>query len=599
MIKARRKILFSLIIVITSFFSIIKVNANTINRIDMDIVIHSNGDASVTEIWDAYLDQGTEGYKPYANLGNANITNFSVSDDSGAVYDSLSEWDTSLSFNNKAYKCGIHNTANGVELCWGISNYGKRIYTLKYDLSNFVSQYTDAQGIYFNFLNLDQSIGKAKITIHSDVSFSLENSKIWGFGYFGKDVFENGTIIFESDGHLSSNQYIVGLIRFESNLFNTNNRIDSSFDDIYNSAFNDVKDLSNDTYEPHYSFGSILLILIALIFNPVFWIFGFMVLYRLKGKTWLLGSGKSSNELNFGIEGKILPPENQIDYWREIPCDKDLEKAYWVCLQYNVVFENKLREGIIGAILLKWIKNGFITVSETKKGLFSFKDNNYAIDFSNMTHAENEIENNLFTMLISACGSNKILEAKEFEKWSKKNYSKILSWFSFICDKEQSYLEAQGLITSTSEETDGMFGRKKTIIVKNVNPQLREEALHLTGLKKFLLDFSVIAEREYFEVHVWEEYLIFAQLLGIADKVEEQFNKLYPNFNQLSKLNTDITTITVRNMATICYKGVQEGIARSSSGNDYSGSSRSSGSGGSSYSSGGSSSGGSSGGGFR
>ena len=43
-------------------------------------------------------------------------------------------------------------------------------------------------------------------------------------------------------------------------------------------------------------------------------------------------------------------------------------------------------------------------------------------------------------------------------------------------------------------------------------------------------------EREYFEVEIWEEYLIFAQLLGIADKVEKQFKKLYPDFNEIAKI---------------------------------------------------------------
>ena len=102
-------------------------------------------------------------------------------------------------------------------------------------------------------------------------------------------------------------------------------------------------------------------------------------------------------------------------------------------------------------------------------------------------------------------------------------------------------------------------------------------------------------EREYFEVHMWEEYLIYAQLLGIADKVEEQFSKLYPSFNQQTKLNTSLTTVAIRNMAYIGYKGYKAG--RSSQ--TYSGSSCSSGGGGRSYSSGGHSSGGSSGGGFR
>ena len=159
------------------------------------------------------------------------------------------------------------------------------------------------------------------------------------------------------------------------------------------------------------------------------------------------------------------------------------------------------------------------------------------------------------------------------------------------------------MITNTTEETKGIFGKTKTITVKNVKLQLREDAIQMKGLKKFLLDFSMMPKKEYFEVHIWEEYLIFAQLLGIADKVEKQFSKLYPNFNRETLLNTEITTIAVRSTAEICYEGVRAGAARdtirASSGGDYSGSSRDSGGGGSSYDSGGSSSGGSSGGGFR
>ena len=195
------------------------------------------------------------------------------------------------------------------------------------------------------------------------------------------------------------------------------------------------------------------------------------------------------------------------------------------------------------------------------------------------------------------------LEAKEFYKWSKKNYYKVESWFSNILSKEQSKLEEQRFITNGTIETTGIYGKQVTMNVKNVNSSLKEEAIQLKGLKKFLLDFSMMPEREYFEVHIWEEYLIFAQLLGIADKVEKQFSKLYPSFNELTPLNMGVTTVVVRSMATTCYKGFYEGVKRAevktSSSHDYSGSSSSSGGGGSSFSSGGSSSGGSSGGGFR
>lgn len=248
-------------------------------------------------------------------------------------------------------------------------------------------------------------------------------------------------------------------------------------------------------------------------------------------------------------------------------------------------------------------KNGYITVLKMEKGILSFKDNNYAIDLTKITNVDNEIENGLLKILITAAGPNKILEAKEFKKWSKKNYSEVSSWFSSIDDQVELNLEKEGLITLTQETTQGMFGTSKNITIKNVNPKLKEEAAQLKGLKKFLLDFSIMPEREYFEVKTWEEYLIFAQLMGIADKVAEQFSKIYPNFNQESLLNSDFATLAVINMADLGYTGMVQGYeianSRSSEDHDYSGSSRSSGSGGSSYSSGGSSAEGSSGGGFR
>ena len=59
--------------------------------------------------------------------------------------------------------------------------------------------------------------------------------------------------------------------------------------------------------------------------------------------------------------------------------------------------------------------------------------------------------------------------------------------------------------------------------------RMHEEAVKLAGLKKFLLEFSRIDEKGAIEVKMWDEYLIFAQIFGIADKVSKQFKKLYPD----------------------------------------------------------------------
>ena len=108
-------------------------------------------------------------------------------------------------------------------------------------------------------------------------------------------------------------------------------------------------------------------------------------------------------------------------------------------------------------------------------------------------------------------------------------------------------------------------------------------------------------KKDHIEVHVWEEYLMFAELLGVADKVREQFSKLYPNYKDSQLFNSEIDSTYITNIASMAYSGYCSGVARASSysSGSYSGSSRSSGGGGHSYHSGGHSSSGSHGGGFR
>lgn len=610
MLKLYSKKLFKIIFftfIIMFFVFINHVSANSITSIDMDIYIDNNGDATVTEVWEASLNQGTEGFRPYTKMGNTKISNFSVTDQTGTSYQSLSTWDTSASFNSKAYKCGLHTISNGVELCWGISNYGSNTYTLKYNVSNFITQYTDTQGIYFNFLNLNQEVSNAKITIYSDYDFSLDNARIWAFGYTGTINFVDGKIVLDSEGLLSSSQYMVGLVRFESNLFNTTNTSTQSFDDIYDSAMSTVEDDSISSWD-------IFKALLPFFIPYLIFIFFVIFLCRIFIK-------KNHNNSIDNIEYRPLDlgskiKKNEVTYFRDIPCDGDLYYAYWVMVKYKILKEDDCKNGIIGAILLKWIKEGYIELSKTRSGLFNLKDNKYAITLKNIDTPEfmkkNELEKDLMGIFKRASGDDGILEAKEFKKWCKTNHHTMNRWFVMLIDNTTIQLKQKKLILEYITTSKKLW-KTRNIINRYVDYSVRESALNLLGLKKFLLDYSLIPDRQHIEVHILENYLIFAQLLGIADKVEEQFSKLYPDFNEISKINMKNTSLYTGSLAnnilstltreTIRYEKRMEREARkrarSSYSHDYSGSDSDSGGGGSSYSSGGSSAGGSSGGGFR
>ena len=110
------------------------------------------------------------------------------------------------------------------------------------------------------------------------------------------------------------------------------------------------------------------------------------------------------------------------------------------------------------------------------------------------------------------------LEKKEFERWCSNNYSKVLKWFNNVIDKETEILIAEGKLIKE--------GTKKKCIVPS---DMMEEAKKLKGLKNFLKDFSKIEDREANLVVIWEEYLMYAMIFGIAKKVMKEFKDLYPD----------------------------------------------------------------------
>lgn len=607
-VKKMYKIIFIFTIVLLYIF-IGKVYANSINDIDIDVYIDKNGDANVTETWKEWLNEGTEGYKEYKNLGNSEISDFQVFDDTGKEYQYQDRWLTSESFENKAYKCGINKYGNEVELCWGISNYGYRTYVLKYKISNIVQQYTDTQGIYFNFLNMDFVVYNAKITIHSDFPFSLENSRIWAFGTEGEINFIDGNIVFYTTNVLSKSDYMVVMARFQSNIFNTTNNINESFDQVYDDAMKDAF-YPNDPWKR-------FLYIISIIWesnHTVIMCYAGMIFLTIIYQRRLFKTRKNNiiSNVQLVIRKKDikLPPNWKIKYCREIPFNKDIFKVYWVMNTYNMAKQQDLKKNLIGAFLLKWIEENKITICKNKKGIFDIFSGNYAIDFTKDVEIEDYTEKKLFDILKDASGINKILEPNEFKKWSLNNFRELEQWFSSSLYYGKNKLEIEEFIISEEIEKRSLF-RKYTVKRKRLSPKLKEEAIKLKGLKKYLTEYSLMKEKESIEVKLWEDYLIFAQLFGIANKVEKQFKEMYPELDIKDNVGVDLKCIAVIEMTNIGVNGMVKGreaeekrikhirYSSSSSSHDYSGSSRDSGGGGSSYSGGGSSAGGSSGGGFR
>lgn len=460
--------------------------ANVIESIDIEVYIDNNGNAHINEIWDTDTDENTEFYKGYYNLGSSEITNFKVSMND-IVFENIT-WDIDNSFNEKKYKYGYYYNDDGIELCFGISEYGDNTYYLSYDISNFIVSTDDNYQMLYWTLIMPSSdkIEKASIRVYSDFYYDSDLF-VKAYGKGGIPIYSNNGYISMTGTDFDSDEYTTLLVKFDDNTFNTGVTLDKDFDEYLNMAETGATSYNEKT--------PIVLIIFMFLFSFAFvFIIVIAVIYSTRYGTYRLNFGKTKNIVK------------EKGYYRDIPYKKEeLSRAYWIACQYNLILR---QTDYLGALLLKWLKMGNIKIEKDSK-------DKSIIILNNSTFMGDE-EVKLYDMMFRASSDGR-LERKEFQRWCNNNYSKILKWFNDVIDGETEKLISEGILIRD--------GNKKKCIV---NPCMMDEARKLKGLKNFLNDFSNIKDKNAIQVNIWDEYLMYAMIFGIAKKVMKEFKELYP-----------------------------------------------------------------------
>ena len=516
-----KKFIFSIILFFIFIFDVSAVGGNKIYSIDIDVYLDEYGNASVTEKWDVDGDDGTEWYKCMYNLENSKISDFKVSMD-GKELQYKNNWDVNGSLKSKRGYYGINYAYDGPELCFGKYDYKRHEFTLSYKLSNMIFNTSDSQVLYFNFIDSlsDVDFENFSIQISSFYKFPLELD-VWGYGNKGYAYVEDGVIKALNDGEMGE-QYAVLLVKFPLNTFKTENSY------VYYPDFNSVYEKSlEDSYEHDYgsyeSDESSVSNFIESVFISIFMVIAISCAFvpRIFSHIFSSKSDKlrlltSEYDVNYAYKENVTITKDNTNYFRDIPCNNDIFLAD-ALVRMNK-FNNK-KSNIIGVFILKWIREGKIVykvVSENGKDVKS-------LDMTKKVNFKINIEKELFDVMYKASNDG-ILEIKEFEKWCKSNYYDFLELFS-----ELKNATIKKLINEKHVYKNDGHALNAYYIMDDV---IYEESKKLFGLKMFLEDFSRIDTREVMEVRLWDEYLMFAYLFGIADKVSSQLKRLYPDITE-------------------------------------------------------------------
>ncbi|MDD5865693.1 MAG: DUF2207 domain-containing protein [bacterium] len=565
MMKKNLFLIFLLFIILTPVVVFAK---NNIYSKDAKIYIDQNGNAHFTETWDVKGEDGTEWYIPLTNLGKSEISNFTVQMDGKLL--KFKNWDIDESLSEKAGYYGYNYISNGVELCFGKTDFERHKFVIKYTISNFVFTTDDADVInwrIFEYQNEKTKWTNFTAEISSYYSFP-DTLDVWGYGYKGYAYVKDGIIQMSNEGAMGTN-YVVLLAKFPKGTFNTNVSYNEyqTFDDVYQK--NEEGTFDYDYEEDNKSFFSKLINFIISAINTLL----FPVIFIIA----IFSSIKSQ----YGYKNDKKIKIKEIPMFREIPCNKDIYYANTLLYLNNIDYKEA---NIIGAIILKWIKQDKIAYIKKEK---SFSKDESVLDLTKNPTFDNEFEQKLFDIMYKA-SKDGYLENKELEKWCRNNYSKFFDLFKDKINDNINLLTTEGKIRKRID--------RKECKSKNVmSDEIYEDSIKLYGLKKFLVEFSQINTKETIEVKLWDEYLMFAYLFGIADKVSKQLKNLYPEYmaQQLENNNLDFDTIIFIN--SISSRSVSAASSARSAAQSYSsggGGFSSGGGGGGSFGGGGSSSGG-------
>lgn len=546
-----------LLLLIIAGLSVIDVQASVVKQLYINAILHPDGSASIEEYWLIDLDKEdakTEWYVAHRGLNGMRIENLTVEGyvpgyDDPMVFETLDNWDVDASREEKAGRCGLNN--NGQEICWGFGDWGEHEYVVSYDLTHLVRSYDTCDGFNHCFVDMNCKIKEACVTITASDSIALSeaNTRRWAFGYKGRIEFDGNYIVCTADEEIGDGKRMIIMLEMDKGMFTPDTQGGEPWADKKQRAL-DGSDYTGDDDEDlsfwewvgviifigicvlgYLCFGfiaewasSIIVALLWIVLCAAWWVLSLSPL-----RTW-----RKKKKLGIA-KGK---------YYRDVDKDWTLTKNKMLMDELSY-FSGMGNEHIIGAILLKLMARGDLTiVREEYKGKAHdmLRIVKPVTEVDKETKGDERLCSHALKLLTLASGEDLTLQPDEFQKWCKvKKHTTDIKNFVDLLDAKYD----------------------KDYITKN--------AANLYGMKAFLKDFSLLNERGMMEVGLWDQYMVYAEFFGLADKVRAEMSKICPEYLQMSKLcqsldvaqDTDVVYMFSDSIYTSASSAIERAASRS------------------------------------
>lgn len=582
--KIKKKILYMIAFLL--FFICIGTNQSKagnlkLNNLDFQAQINADGSMDVTETWDINIKSTNTLYKTFKtdNSKYSGITNATVTDITNGIQNNFiqtSEWAYHVA---KGYYYGTENDDDDFEIGWGVgldNSSARREYKISYTVKDAITKYNDYAELYWQFVGSTFEVDANKITgtilLPSNVN-NKDEIKVWGHT---KNL--NGTIYatdtnkieFEVD-NFKNGTYVEVRTLFPTNLITITGRIKNK-----NTLDNVVKEETKWANKANASR------------KRQEWMdknFKYVLFGAWLGLNILLGVFFFKKTIKYWKKLKGLnkfEPTTKLEYYRDLPDEDSTPGEAYKTMNENVTeFTDQNFGKIFSATVLDLTLRGYIEIQQEKKTLG--KDIVTITLKKQVSDGLPINEERIMTFIIKATNKKDTITLKELEKYIKNNPSKIESLLTETYSSVDNQLIGKGIISSIGQKEYKEYKEKagayigSTIffimfisffvekfifplliliinailcsrIVKRINILTQkgvDTKEQWKGLKKYMEDFSLLKEREIPELVIWEKYLVYATVMGIADKVIKQLKIVYPNFEEMTN---SIGTYTCMNV---------------------------------------------------
>ncbi|MBO7117296.1 MAG: DUF2207 domain-containing protein [Bacteroidales bacterium] len=501
-------------------------SANTVDEIRVTVTLAQDGSALFQEVWNVHAESGTELYVSREDLREMQISDLAITDETGRSFTVLGRWDINASRKDKEGKCGIVNTSRGVEICWGFGDYGDHTFNVSYRISNIVTAYTDYDAFHFQIVPEGIAPRKASVTLIAPQSLNEDNSRIWGFGFDGEIGYDEGVVVAKSNKRLGEYNSVIELIRFDKGIFEPRVSRDYSFDVVLDRAMEGA-----DFSEKDDVFGKIFAIFTTILFALAF---ALPLLFNVSA------NARRKRKKLFGMKDKDVP-------WnRDVPFDGDIVESFTVAEDLGFGDKNG---NIASAIIMRMIYKSVLWAQKDA-------DEKIILGFNcgeELTGDEwPDSAKRLYRLLYTASGEDHILQPNEFSNWAGINKQQFFNWSNDIGSDGRKRLNTNSLASRSMWGTSLQYSDKG-----------KDEAKKLYGFRRFLQEFTLIGERSTPEVSLWQDYMVFGALFGIADKVGKELKEINPTlYEQLVPMGSaTVTTLDTWNLSNMLSRNIENARA--------------------------------------